>query len=356
MARFNLATWRPLPENETQRALNPTQFIVHTAVDHPGPTNLWGFFSRTDVTVESHWWLKMDGTLEQFIDTDVQAHANLNGNSRALSVETEDEGDPANIPWTPAQVGALVKLLVFVHTEHGIPLEIMPRWDAPGVGWHSMWGFVDGVNLTGGYLTNPWTNSRGKTCPGKLRIQQFIHDVLPRAQAIVGNTPEENNVELRDWHQLIAEASGSNYSPAVELWQNLLNLQGADLVLDGYVGPRTEAAHLTYTEAKAGRTTKRPTEAQWVTLLHGLRRASLTAPLLLQNDPALVAELAEVKAKLEHTEARLEEEFNAGDQLALDLAMSEQALANAKSVSANRLTIIETLRGKVRKVRRTVKL
>jgi len=349
MARFG--NWKPLPENETQRALNPVQFIVHTAVDSEGDTDLFNFFGRSDVTVESHWWLRNDGRLDQYIDTRVEAHANLHGNSRALSIETEDDGDPAHTPWTPAQVDKLVELLVWVNHEHGIPLEIMGDWQAPGLGWHSMWGFVDGVNLTGGYLQSPWTNSRGKTCPGKLRIRQFIDIVIPRAQALAGTFIESaSTMELSDWHALISNAIGQQYSPAVELWQNLLNLQGADLVLDGHVGWKTEAAHLEYTEANSGRTTKRPTEAQWVTLLHGLRKASLTSPqLLLQNDPALVAELAETKA-------RLEEETNLGDQLALDLVMSEQALANAKSVSANRLTIIESLRTKVRKVRNVVKL
>tara|TARA_R110000787_G_scaffold31077_1_gene82771 strand:+ start:409 stop:1428 length:1020 start_codon:yes stop_codon:yes gene_type:complete len=339
MARFG--NLRLLPENETQRALDPTQFIVHTAVDHPGPTDLYNYFGRTDVTVESHWWLTMDGRLEQFIETNVQAHANLHGNSRALSIETEDEGDPAHTPWTEAQIDTLVGLLVWVHQEHGIPLEIMDRWDRPGLGWHSMWGFVDGENLTGGYYINPWTNSRGKTCPGKLRIRQFIDIVIPRAQALAGTfTESESRMELSDWHVLVTNATGQQYSPAVELWQNLLNIQGADLVLDGYVGWRTEAAHLAYTEANSGKTTKRPTGAQWVTLLHALRRANLVP--VVQPSLALTA--------------RLEEEIAIGDQLALDLVKAEQALANAKSVSNNRLTIIGNLRAKVRKVRRTVKL
>lgn len=344
MARFPLAEWVPLPENATQKFLKPTQFIVHTAVDHPGPTNLWRFFARTDVTVESHWWLRMDGRLEQFIDTDVQAHANLYGNSRALSVETEDEGDPAHTPWTPAQVDALVKLLVFVHKEHGIPLEIMPNWQAPGVGWHSMWGFKDGVNLTGGYLQSPWTNSRGKTCPGKLRIQQFINEVLPRAQAIVGDRPEESDVELQDWYQLVAEATGSKYSPAVELWQNLLNLQGQDLATDGLVGPKTEAAHERYTAANSGRTTSRPTEGQWRSLLHALRRANLVYDLDVTKD----LQLADLRKQLE---AEIEE----GNQLALEVVQLTKQLANAKNVSGNRLKMLETARRRIRKARRALK-
>jgi hypothetical protein len=355
MARFNLAAWIPLPENETQRALNPTQFIVHTAVDHPGPTNLFGFFKRTDVTVESHWWLRMDGTLEQFIDTNVEAHANLKGNRFALSVETEDEGSPATTPWSPEQVDTLVELLVFVNREHGIPLQIMTDWASPGVGWHSMWGFVDGVNLTGGYLVSPWTNSRGKTCPGKLRIQQFINDVLPRAQALIGSG--EENMDLGDWYQVIEHATGSSYSPAVELWQRLLRLHGADIKLDGYVGPKTKAAHERYTQANSGRVTSLPTAGQWGSLLGSIHRERIPAVGNSAQTQLTVLQTALDQAEVARVSAVLafEEELAIGDQLALDVAKLEQALAESKTRSTNRFTMLATARAKLKAVREAVK-
>ena len=41
-----------------------------------------------------------------------------------------------------------------------------------------MWGFDDPIRLVG-VRDNPWTNARGKTCPGRTRIAQFLNEVLP---------------------------------------------------------------------------------------------------------------------------------------------------------------------------------
>ena len=37
----------------------PWGFVIHTAVDAPGPTNLPGYFDR--VSAESTWWLPNSG-------------------------------------------------------------------------------------------------------------------------------------------------------------------------------------------------------------------------------------------------------------------------------------------------------
>jgi hypothetical protein len=66
----------------------------------------------------------------------------------------------------------------WANTTHGIPLRACPAWDQPGLGYHAMWGFKDNRNLTG-VLDNPWTPSKGKTCPGKVRIAQFWDYLLP---------------------------------------------------------------------------------------------------------------------------------------------------------------------------------
>ena len=172
MARCPFARWRPLPENGSQPRIKPTQAILHSAVDSPRPlTSLYGFFSRTDVTVESHFHILNDGTIEQYMDTTVRADANRDANARAVSIETEDDGDPDNTPWTTAQINSIIRLLHWLRDTHGIPLTTCPAWDKPGLGWHSMWG-----------APSRWTPARGKTCPGRIRIRQ-IHDVILPALA-----------------------------------------------------------------------------------------------------------------------------------------------------------------------------
>jgi hypothetical protein len=178
MARCELALWDPLPENETQPAIVPTQFIVHTAVDAPGPTDLYNYFDNPGIGVESHFWLTKSGGLSQGIDTEVRADANLEANVRAISIETEDDGDPEGNPWTEGQIDALIALGRWCVDRHDIPPILCPNPTAPGFGWHAMWSFRDPIRQIGA-IRSPWTSSLGKTCPGKTRSWQYRAYVLP---------------------------------------------------------------------------------------------------------------------------------------------------------------------------------
>jgi len=168
MAFMPGATLDLLPENATQSKIVPTQVILHTAVDAPGPTHLPRYFARADVAVESHFWIPLTGRIIQMMDTNVRADANRRANFRAISIETEDEGNPVGVPWTKAQVDSIVKIILWAHEEHGIPLDICQSWEKPGIGWHAMWG-----------APSMWTPSKGKTCPGPTRIAQIHAEVLP---------------------------------------------------------------------------------------------------------------------------------------------------------------------------------
>jgi hypothetical protein len=162
MARCDFAKWRPLPENSTQGRIDPTQAILHTAVDAPGETDLYGFFARGDITVESHFFIQFDGDIIQYMDTGVRADANRDANGRAISIETEDDGAPEQRPWSDAQIVSIKRLLRWIHETHPkVPLTQCVAWDAPGIGWHAMWG-----------APSRWTPSAGKTCPGSVRIAQ----------------------------------------------------------------------------------------------------------------------------------------------------------------------------------------
>lgn len=179
--RYPHAIWRPLPENNTQRRITPTQVIVHTAVDSPAASSLYPYFVRGDVGAESHFFVRRNGTVEQYMDTNVMAHANRSADVRAVSIETEDDGNPEGLPWTEPQLQALVDLLAWVCDTHGIPRSLCPAHDRPGIGWHSMFGFIDPINQTGA-VNNPWSSFKGKTCPGKTRIRQLLDVVLPALQ------------------------------------------------------------------------------------------------------------------------------------------------------------------------------
>lgn len=146
-------------------------------MDAPGPTSLYGYFGRADVSVESHFFVRLDGTIEQYIDTNVRADANRYANVRAVSIETEDEGNPNQRPWSQAQQDALVRLMDWLCEVHSVPRKQCPAWDAPGIGWHSMWG-----------APSNWTPATGKTCPGNARIPQCF-DLIRRVAALENGGP-----------------------------------------------------------------------------------------------------------------------------------------------------------------------
>ncbi len=186
MARMPGVTWRPLPENATQPRIVPTQFIVHSAADAPGPSNIPGYFARKSVGVESHFWIPWQikpgevHKIVQMMDTTRRADANRWANRRAISVETEDEGRPNTLPWNEGQLWALEHIARWVNAEHSIPLDRCPAWDKPGLGYHVMFG-----------SPGPWTPAR-KTCPGHIRIKQFDDVLLPRLKGQPAVAPPSN--------------------------------------------------------------------------------------------------------------------------------------------------------------------
>ncbi len=191
MAIYPAAELQLLPENDMQSAIVPTQFIAHTAVDNVGTTRLWKYFGQRAVRLESHFWAPFDGRLVQMMDTEVRADANRGANKRAISVETEDDGDPVRNPWTDNQLQRLVDLIVWCHRTHGIPLRLCPDPWKPGIGWHSMWNFPDDpYGQTGTWRKSDWTTVRGKTCPGPTRIRQLVREVLPEAQQSIKPPPQ----------------------------------------------------------------------------------------------------------------------------------------------------------------------
>lgn len=176
------AQHRLLPENSTQALITPTQHILHSGVTGRGESDLYPYFSRPDVKLESHFFIQTDGDILQYMDTSRRADANGAANVRAISTETDDDGAPDTQPWTQAQLDSIVQLHRWLHETHGIPLTKIAKMTGPGIGWHSMWSFRDPINLSGGYLKSPWTSVRGKTCPGRIRIQQFVNHILPQLE------------------------------------------------------------------------------------------------------------------------------------------------------------------------------
>lgn len=163
---------RLLPDNEHASPIEPRIFIAHSIVG-----SIEGAFQHFahNTSLESTFGLRLDGFIEQWMDTEKRADANAKANSFANSVETEDNGDPDTQPWTNAQLNALVWLFNELNQLHPkIQRRAASHWDGSGVGYHTM--FPEWVGTP-------------RTCPGRIRINQFNNLLIPMILA----TEEQGN-------------------------------------------------------------------------------------------------------------------------------------------------------------------
>jgi len=197
------AEWRPLPEAGAPDGYNKTQVIYHSIVGTA--EGAYGYFLN-HTSLESTFIVKLTGNTIQCMNATDRADANSTANYRAISVETEDNGHPDTFPWTLPQCKELIRIGVWAHEYHGVPLRSCRRHDDPGFGYHSMFG-----------APSPWTPVRGKTCPGIIRIKQYNEIILPGIIAAVNGEEKEIDVNPRDWLQFL-------YSDKVVFLCNLANM------------------------------------------------------------------------------------------------------------------------------------
>ncbi|MFF7689711.1 peptidoglycan-binding protein [Streptomyces syringium] len=178
-------TWYPTaakmelqPESDDQPAIRPTQLIFHSIAAAWTPRRTYEYW-RDSTSLESHFAVGYDGSIAQFIGTQTRADANYLANRRsdatgAVSVETASNDD-ASDPWTREQIATLIRLGVWMHQEHGVPLRIC-RWASdPGYGYHR--------------LHDAWSDG-GTECPGNKRVQQFRDIVFPGIVKAAGGKPD----------------------------------------------------------------------------------------------------------------------------------------------------------------------
>lgn len=184
MAWYSGATKMELqPESDAQPAIKPTQFIVHSVIAPWTARRIYEYW-RDSSSLESHFGLGYDGDLGQYIGTETRADANAGANRRAdgtgaVSIETASNTSGTD-RWTAAQIEQLIRLGVWLHQRHSIPLRICRTASDPGFGYHS--------------LFRDWSTS-GTACPGVARIKQFKEVVFPGIVArAAGTTPEEDDM------------------------------------------------------------------------------------------------------------------------------------------------------------------
>lgn len=178
--------------------------VEHVAVSNG--LSLFTFFN-TPGEACSHFYVRKAGPqgedagladFEQYVDTAYVAPAQLDGNHRMLSCETQGGvGDDLSNGWTVAQINRLAWIAYECHLLHGYPLVAMhdSKPTSRGIGFHRL-----GVNpwvVPGGEV---WSSSRGKVCPGPAREKQ-VPLVISKAVAL--SVPASDST---DWLDMATQA------------------------------------------------------------------------------------------------------------------------------------------------------
>lgn len=153
------------PESNTQPAIIPTQFILHSVAAPWTKERIFEYW-RDSTNLESHFGQSFDGSIAQYLGTQTRADANYGANRRAdgtgaVSMETASNLDHSD-PWTAGQMEGQINLGVWLHRQHVIPLRICRSASDPGFGYHRMY---------------PEWSQGGTNCPGDERAEQF-HDIV----------------------------------------------------------------------------------------------------------------------------------------------------------------------------------
>ncbi|MFI1796344.1 N-acetylmuramoyl-L-alanine amidase [Streptomyces sp. NPDC020379] len=208
------------PESDDQPAIQPTQLIFHSIAAAWTPQRTYEFW-RDSTNLESHFGVGYDGSIAQYIGTETRADANFRANRRwdgtgAVSVETASNDD-ASDEWTPAQVETLIRLGVWMHEKHDVPLRKCRSASDPGFGYHRMY--------------SDWSDG-GTDCPGDARVDQFHDEIFPGIVArATGQTPNPTTTKETDIPYTLGEFSDQKLDLKPDTWTTL-DIGRTDLISD----------------------------------------------------------------------------------------------------------------------------
>ena len=141
--------------------------VVHITTNDYDP---YGFFSNPANQASSNYWVAADGAVSEYVNPDLSAWAQANGNGSFVSVEVSGK---VGTPMTDAQVTAVAALYAWGHATYGWPLQLTNSPGTSGLGYHSMGGAAWGGH---------------SSCPGPVRVAQLP---LVLARAVAPIAPED---------------------------------------------------------------------------------------------------------------------------------------------------------------------
>lgn len=219
MARYPGAIWKPITAKTRSRLTVYNRMNLHVAVSEGD--SLFSFFNQPGIA-DSHFYVRRDGTVEQYVDTAYRAYADLEGNDATISVETQGMGTGG---WTPAQRESLARLYAWAVKTHGIAKKLATNskvgTSSHGLSWHRLGcdgNFPALPSILAGRLQRGggmhYSRSYGKICPGDDRIKQ-IPSIFARALEILGGSPTTTTTTTGGFMADLTEAQQQEIHKAV---------------------------------------------------------------------------------------------------------------------------------------------
>lgn len=231
MALYPGATYRPITANKNRRRMVQYNRVnAHVAVSNAA--SLWPYFNKSGIP-DSHFYVRKDGSSEQYVDTAFMAFADLDGNDATISIETQGDGDE---PFTPQQVETIAQIYAWAVKTHGIPIKQATNSKmgatSHGLSWHR-------IGIDGNFPSLPdvragriqrgggmrYSKSYGKGCPGDKKIYQ-MDDIYARAVKLLAvvptpTPPKEDDVPK--FRQFARTSAQTDLKPNVETVVRLSN-------------------------------------------------------------------------------------------------------------------------------------
>lgn len=169
--------WNQIPITRHRRV------NIHVAVTNAD--SIYGMFSRSNSAC-SHFYVNLDGEIEQYIDTRYRSASDMRGNDSTISIENAGAANPKTLnseKLTAAQVVANAMLWAWLRDTHGITNKLakntQSNYNSAGLSWHRL-GVQGNFNGRGGILESSYksggilySSARGKECPGDAKILQI---------------------------------------------------------------------------------------------------------------------------------------------------------------------------------------
>jgi hypothetical protein len=150
------AIWRPVPSHGGPRTEH-RGVVYHVTTSHIDP---YSYFGDPAHQASSHFWVGADGTLEQYIDTDLASWAQMAANNSYGSIELSGTVDEA---MTRPQLATLGRLIGWWRLAEG------NVWPIAAVD-HGGLGITAHCHWPSGIPDPDWGGHR---CPGRLRLAQM---------------------------------------------------------------------------------------------------------------------------------------------------------------------------------------